>query len=276
MDEVEFRIIQSRLDEAVFEAINTLVNSKVIAQGRSKTLTERFKKGLENEGIPLEDIDNGTWKYAGGDRREHVRYFRQCSFKIPAPPHKEWCICGQKIDHNCFITNLKRLVVIGNCCIKKFLAKCGRTCELCGEPHKHRIGNLCKACRVGRCWICGDTVKKQYKRCLPCKRAGYNDNGDRYKEERLRVERVERIDKEMEECFKREMSDSESKSTSESERVYIKTCMDCDKPIDKKYTKCWSCNQSKPSQKDHSGICITCDKSIDCKYIRCYTCNKNR
>jgi len=248
MDEVEYNRIQSILDEDEREMIQNQVNYKVVAQGRSRTLSARFKKGLDDEGIPLKDIDNGTWKYAGGDSNEHLRYFHQCRFKIRAPLHKEWCICGQEIKENCYITDLNRFVIIGNCCIKKFLAKSGRTCELCGEPHRHRIGNLCKACRVGRCWTCTKPIDRKYTSCWTCK------NEDHSSDE----------------------SESESKSTSESDREYIKTCTDCDKPIDKKYTKCWSCNQSKPSHKDHSGICINCDKSIDCKYIRCYTCNKNR
>ena len=59
------------------------------------------------------------------------------------------CICGHDISENCYITDGNIIIVLGNCCIRKYLPKtqCGRTCRICKQPHKNRKNNICNKCR---------------------------------------------------------------------------------------------------------------------------------
>ena len=41
-------------------------------------------------------------------------------------------------------------LVLGNCYIKHFLLKSGRTCEICESPHKNRNVNMCNECKIVR------------------------------------------------------------------------------------------------------------------------------
>ena len=52
------------------------------------------------------------------------------------PTHKCACVCEHAIKHNCYITDGTDIIVIGNCCIKKFMEHCNRTYEICNKPHK--------------------------------------------------------------------------------------------------------------------------------------------
>jgi hypothetical protein len=65
----------------------------------------------------------------------------------------------------------KKVIVVGNCCIKKFLPKnkqC-RTCDICCQPHKNRKVNHCNQCRLNFCYDCDTLLKnKAYKRCYDC------------------------------------------------------------------------------------------------------------
>ena len=75
-------------------------------------------------------------------------FFLQNFYKgdtFPATTNK--CICEHKIIGNCYITNGERLLVLGNCCIKKFVPDSGRTCDKCGNKHKNRKINRCNTCR---------------------------------------------------------------------------------------------------------------------------------
>jgi hypothetical protein len=120
---------------------------------------DRFKKGLKDN----YDMDYETikidWKYCGGDTGRHLNYYRLCYKKAKLPEHHNYCVCGHFITENCFITDNKQLLVLGNCCIKAFLVKNGRTCEDCGNSHKNRIINKCNDCKN----------KEKYKYCSVCK-----------------------------------------------------------------------------------------------------------
>ena len=86
------------------------------------------------------------------------------------PSHKDNCVCGHYIEENCFITNDVDIIVLGNCCIKKFLPenKSSRTCEKCKEPHKNHIVNRCNDCRYGLCDKCNIKINPKYKICAKC------------------------------------------------------------------------------------------------------------
>jgi hypothetical protein len=134
------------------------------------TLTERFIKGLKEHNLTPEILKLSGWKYCGGNQpgTPHFRYWKLQFGNRKQPEAETHCICGHKIRNNCFITDGEKFIVLGNCCIKKFVPKSGRTCEQCGEPHKNRIVNRCNECRNGLCDYCGKTCGMDYTKCYHC------------------------------------------------------------------------------------------------------------
>ena len=137
-------------------------------------LTKRFIEGLKKYSITLSDIEDGNFRYSGGDSDRHYRYYRlKYGFNRKLPPHSDSCVCNHKIVENCYISDndSKTFIVMGNCCIKKFLPKhkqC-RTCDICYQPHKNRKVNHCNQCRLNFCYDCDTLLKnKAYKRCYDC------------------------------------------------------------------------------------------------------------
>jgi hypothetical protein len=58
------------------------------------------------------------------------------------------CICGHPIKEHCYIiTHKNEILALGNCCIKKFITKDNKLCDICERPHKNRITNKCKECK---------------------------------------------------------------------------------------------------------------------------------
>jgi hypothetical protein len=117
-------------------------------------ISEKFINGLMNYSLTLDDIKNQDFKYCGGDKGRHYNYFRlffkdkldkDNSWYIPYSSH---CVCGHYIEENCYIiNNTGRILILGNCCIKKFVPKSTRTCEICENIHKNRTINRCNNCR---------------------------------------------------------------------------------------------------------------------------------
>lgn len=115
--------------------------------------------------------DLNDWEYGGGNQKNHDNYFKLKfdNTKI-RPIEVENCICGHKIIEQCYIYNNKNdeLKVLGNCCIKKFIPKSGRTCEDCGKGHRNRKFNKCKECVKYICFDCGEPNSPDYKYCYDC------------------------------------------------------------------------------------------------------------
>jgi hypothetical protein len=91
------------------------------------------------------ELDN--YCYAGGDSGHHSSYLATQRITVDRiPPKKDRCLCGHPISENCYIKHIptQRLIVVGNCCIKRYLDKSGRTCEKCNKPHRNIKNNLCK------------------------------------------------------------------------------------------------------------------------------------
>ena len=157
-------------------------------------LTEAFLKGLETHNLSYEMILANNWRYCGGDNGSHFRYFKLCFPNRILPEKVKNCVCSHAIKENCFITDGDRILILGNCCIKKFIPKKGRTCEVCGDTHKNTKTNRCKICNlkrlkkcnkcgnfhtnkyfdkcdtclVGFCNICDKTIKPCFKKCFKC------------------------------------------------------------------------------------------------------------
>jgi hypothetical protein len=128
-----------------------------------------YYKNLQNA---LGDLNK--WRYAGGNRNgRHNNYF-EMMFKnkpIARPPIKNKCLCGHRIEEQCYIYNKEenKLDVLGNCCIKKFIEKSSRTCEECDQPHKNRKSNKCNDCRYRFCKKCNiEKFNGKYEMCNKC------------------------------------------------------------------------------------------------------------
>jgi hypothetical protein len=130
-----------------------------------KTITQKFIKGLKKYNMTIEELSK-DWKYCGGTQGRHYNYYQLMFPGESLCEHRSRCICNTRIKHNCYLTNGVDTLVLGNCCIKRFVEKKGRTCSNCGESHKNRITILCKTCRVGRCDICSAPATRA--KCNDC------------------------------------------------------------------------------------------------------------
>lgn len=135
-----------------------------------KNILENLKKNGINS---LEELNE--FRYAGGDSKSHFNYFKLLFKDEELPSHSDKCICNTDITENCYIVrendNEFELLVLGSCCIKKFVSKCKRTCNVCGMNHKNRKLNLCNSCKRGICLKCenkfdSDNDKRSY--CYDC------------------------------------------------------------------------------------------------------------
>ena len=109
-------------------------------------LTQRFMNGLAEYDMTEEDIKK--WRWCGGTANpSDYDYWTKCFPDCSPPDTEERCICGQKIAIQNWITNGEEFLVIGSECRHKFLYYRGKTCAMCGEPHKNRKDNHCKTCR---------------------------------------------------------------------------------------------------------------------------------
>jgi len=134
----------------------------------SLDLTERFIKGLKDYNLTADNVKNGNWKYCGGDSKEHLNYFKLCFPMCDIPDKEEYCICGHKIRYNCYITDDNEIIVLGNCCIKKFITKNTRSCSVCSNTHSNRIINKCNTCRLLYCRKCDKRIYNGYRFCYRC------------------------------------------------------------------------------------------------------------
>jgi hypothetical protein len=120
----------------------------------------RFINGIENHNLSIKTIEESGFYYAGGriymrddgiiTNERHAKYWDLRYGNKERPEYKDECICGKYIQNNCYITDDDNLfLIIGNCCIKKFIPKDkqGRTCGICKSPHRNRKDNFCNNCR---------------------------------------------------------------------------------------------------------------------------------
>ena len=92
------------------------------------------------------DLNDNSKK--GHSMRSHWNYYclkRQSMDLPPLPPWNGFCVCHQPIMWNCYLLTPdgRDIVVVGNCCIKRFTDNQLRTCCVCSEPHRNRNYDLC-------------------------------------------------------------------------------------------------------------------------------------
>jgi len=124
-------------------------NLPLPVRSTTKALSDRFIEGLEQYNLSIEEIKGGGWKYCGGDTGYKLNYLYLSYPHLDPPPHTDRCVCGHEIQENCYITNGKEVLVLGNVCVKRFLPPelSGRNCSECGCPHRNRKVNKCNNCR---------------------------------------------------------------------------------------------------------------------------------
>lgn len=126
-------------------------------------LYNAFEQGLENLGLTLGEVKN-TFIYIGGNMGRHHRYF---DVKCPGekrPGHTGECVCGHAIVENCYMRNPQTgtTIIMGNCCIMRYIPGAGRTCSACGASHRNRKDDLCNKCRMPQCSQCQVRFKPRY------------------------------------------------------------------------------------------------------------------
>ena len=122
------------------------------------------------------------WEYCGGDTSSHLRYYSLRCKGTPMPQHEEQCICSHHIVSNCYIRHRRsrEMLVIGSCCIKRFMGGCRKECTVCGMVHKNRVHTLCNVCRTRQaraekrakntCTVCGGhRTGRKDTYCVSCR-----------------------------------------------------------------------------------------------------------
>lgn len=101
-------------------------------------MTQQFLNGLKEYGYTYEDLINQGWCYCGSEN--NLNYFNQVFKNCEKPLHVDECVCHHKIKINCYITNKEHILIVGKCCINKFIPeeKRRKTCEVCEKPQKYK------------------------------------------------------------------------------------------------------------------------------------------
>lgn len=199
-------------------------------------------KGLQNNNVTYDDFKSGRWSTYGSNFK--IEDFKKGLPNLDIPPEVDSCICGHHIKENCYVSDGQKILILGNCCIKKFLpGGISKRCELCKRSHKNRKNNLCNDCRNLRdCPIC--SVKYSYKDGPTC------DNCKHYilciKCNKWNLKYIDNV------C-----------------KICVDTnqCAKCLNRCKYPYTKCWKCFNS-----NTLSVCIKCGCNISGKYGTCYKC----
>lgn len=144
-----------------------------------KDLYKKFVTGLKDiYDLPFNDIKH--WEYAGNNGSGIKYYHLKFPNSKKLPEYTDTCICGHFIINNSYITDGKRILVLGSCCVKRFIPNgTKRLCSECHLPHKNTSINKCNACRVGYCDRCNTTIDPDYKMCYKCKYLKKNNYQDK-------------------------------------------------------------------------------------------------
>jgi len=172
---------------------DAIIAKKSFVVGKDK-MSARFLTGLKQYNLTYEEIVNSNWRYVGGDGGEvarnlfmngtyfqikkedskynrcHLNYWILCFPNEELPDYTDRCVCDHPIIENCYISNKddSEILVLGNCCIERFIPLKGRTCKLCTASHKNRKVNLCNECRL-LCTDCKTTINnKKDVKCEKC------------------------------------------------------------------------------------------------------------
>jgi hypothetical protein len=144
---------------------------------------KKITKNLKKENLSFEEFKN-NFRCAGGfhpesDKKDSKlkREWEQAFKGKERPNHKDRCLCNHHIKRNYYIKHIdddEKILILGCCCIKRFLNKKGRRCDMCDELHKNRKTNRCNKCKDKRvCSICNEKyelciLNDNEKKCYDC------------------------------------------------------------------------------------------------------------
>jgi hypothetical protein len=218
----------------------------------SVLLSQKFIKGLEKRGLSISDMEN--YKYCGGNLNHHLNYWLLVNKKyhLPRPNEENKCICGHDITENCYIINENNntILILGNCCIEKFIVNKGRRCEDCNNVHHNRKVNRCHDCRKGKCDECNRDCNPKYSLCYRCKNHIIPNNFHTCRK-----------------CHRQLNSMQEMCSCENNNNLLNNKCSECKIPIKSEYKKCYLCNS-----KTFTNKCKICNTSCSSKYETCFKC----
>ena len=136
---------------------------------------KNIKQNLNQLGLTFEDFQQ-KYKYAGGNQGRHLNYSKLINLDTSKIEYTNSCLCEHYIEENCYIKSSEEglkpeILVLGNCCIKRFLSKdsSGRSCGKCKKPHRNIKRNLCNCCkptpkqsrRANKYW---DKIRRRFDR----------------------------------------------------------------------------------------------------------------
>jgi hypothetical protein len=120
---------------------------------------DNFKKSLYDIGLDPYIVFN-TYVCVGGDGYErsqiidkknhkHIAEFRANFGNLNFPEYINKCLCDHHIEENCYISSdfkvYDKILIIGNCCYKRFIKNKQRLCINCESRHEQQNG-YCKPC----------------------------------------------------------------------------------------------------------------------------------
>jgi hypothetical protein len=137
------RKVTRRLPSAPQGAAQCVYHERRAMSERANRHLRAFLEALAREGDP----DPNNYAYAGGSKGSHLNYFE--NLKVAAPPASDTCLCEHAIVEQCYIRHIvtQRMLVVGNCCIKRYIKAWYRTCARCRGRHRSVKDNFCKECR---------------------------------------------------------------------------------------------------------------------------------
>jgi hypothetical protein len=130
----------------------------------------KLEKGLREMGLSIEELMN-NYTYIGGNCRDGLKRWERLYGNEELPEPVDECICGHNIVDNRYLINKEcEIIVLGNCCIKRFLPKDYKMikCKECGASHQNRKVDYCNECRLNYCGNCGKEKQGFYLLCSKC------------------------------------------------------------------------------------------------------------
>lgn len=110
-----------------------------------------FAKNLTKYGITVEDF-----------KTKYIVLSEYSQNNEKQLPSSNTCICGTRIIKHKYVINPdetdedKRILVVGSCCIKKFMDinALKKQCKVCNIKLRNNISYLCVACSLTHCHLC--------------------------------------------------------------------------------------------------------------------------
>ena len=130
----------------------------------------KLEKGLREMNISIDDLMQ-NYTYVGGNCGDGLKRWKRMYGDEHPPESMDECICGHHIVDNRYLINKEgEMLVLGNCCIKRFLPKDYKLlkCKECGVKHKNRKVDYCNECRFHYCDNCGKQKKGFQPLCTRC------------------------------------------------------------------------------------------------------------